>query len=184
MTAVVYGKFARFDAPPRDFGPLPAKEPLPDEFSPTPRRRRSTVCENLTVNGERWAYSDSEEGARSKEIRAAIGYRSGADIRCAQRPGVQIDGDYAEDVCFSSYCRECPFRQAKPAPKPLPPMDEQPGWLLIDRVRFAMQTRNISHVQAARAIGRPITTVGNTLRGTRIDPAMLRAVARYLGVAW
>jgi acetolactate synthase regulatory subunit len=95
---------------------LPVLPVLPGPDSPTPRRRRTIVCTNLAINGERWDLEEAQEKMR-KTLRG-----DWADIRCDNRPGVQIAADYATDVCLSSWCRTCPFAvavaPAAPQPKP------------------------------------------------------------------
>lgn len=76
---------------------------LPDPNGPTPRRRRTVVCSNLTVQGEVWDL----ETARKNMKDTLKGDK--ADLRCLKRPGVRIAADWAIDVCLSSWCRNCPF---------------------------------------------------------------------------
>lgn len=76
---------------------------LPSPSAPTPRRRRTIVCNNLTVEGETW---DLDQ-ARDKMKDTLKGDK--ADLRCKKRPGVRIAADWALDVCLSSWCRNCPF---------------------------------------------------------------------------
>ncbi len=87
--------------------PPPTVTPLPTLESPTPRRRRTIVCQNLSIDGEQW---DTEE-ARLKMKDALKGDK--ADLRCQRRPGIQLASDYAIDVCLSSWCRNCPFLSSK-----------------------------------------------------------------------
>lgn len=80
---------------------LPVVTPLPGPNAPTPRRRRTVTCPNLTVHGEVWDL----ETARERMKDALKGDK--ADLRCAKRPGIRMAADWALDVCLSSWCRTC-----------------------------------------------------------------------------
>ncbi|MCS6801165.1 MAG: hypothetical protein RMM58_05035 [Chloroflexota bacterium] len=82
---------------------LPVVTALPGPNAPTPRRRRTIVCPNLTVQGEVWDL----ETARDRMREVLKGDK--ADLRCAKRPGVRMAADWALDVCLSSWCRACPW---------------------------------------------------------------------------
>lgn len=76
---------------------------LPSPEAPTPRRRRTIVCSNLTVKGETWTVEDAR--LQMKEVLKG----DKVELRCSMRPGITIRADYALDVCLSSWCRGCPF---------------------------------------------------------------------------
>jgi hypothetical protein len=71
---------------------------------PTPRRRRTVVCDQLRVNGEQWEIEDYHARGQA----TLKGDR--ADCRCSKRVAVQVRADYVLDVCMSSWSRACPFR--------------------------------------------------------------------------
>ncbi len=81
----------------------PTVEPLPAAGSADPRRRRTFVCGNLTINGQYW----TPDVARLHMTETLRGDK--ADIRCEMRPGVTLKADYSQDVCLSSWGRSCPF---------------------------------------------------------------------------
>ncbi|GIW06612.1 MAG: hypothetical protein KatS3mg060_1417 [Dehalococcoidia bacterium] len=83
---------------------LPVVAPLPGPNAPTPRRRRTIVCPNLTVEGEVWDL----DTARDRMKEALRGDK--ADLRCSARPGVRLAADWVLDVCLSSWCRHCPWK--------------------------------------------------------------------------
>lgn len=202
MNGVVYGSTR--DLPlgkARDFPPLPVLEQLPDEHSPTPRRRRTIVCANVTIDGERWGIDDVAAKMRD----ALRGDK--ADIRCDKRPGVQIAADYAKDVCLSSWCRSCPFggvvagasaprvlipssftphspvrgrSEAREAAQPAKKRKEPSP--LVERAPYALHERHISPQLAAHGISRQTRTVAGVLDGTRDDPAVVAALAELVGV--
>lgn len=76
---------------------------LPSPEAPTPRRRRTIVCSNLTVKGETWTVEDAR--LLMKDVLKG----DKVELRCSMRAGVTIRADYALDVCLSSWCRGCPF---------------------------------------------------------------------------
>lgn len=197
MTAVVYGKLAASPAsliPTRDYPVVP---PIPSADSPTPRRRRTTVCSSVTINGEHW---DVDE-AKAK-MRAAL-RGDHADIRCGYRPGVVIASDYANDVCLSSWCRSCPFAvaEAKPAPvvryaftlpapvlappappAPLPPYDRTRDRVyrqaLATRIREHAAQRGLTLKGVSLALGMSKTYVQNAIE--KLAPGPLQRTAAYL----
>lgn len=76
---------------------------LPVPTDPTPRRRRTIVCSNLTVKGDAWTVEDAR--LLMKDVLKG----NKVELRCSMRPGVTMRADYAIDVCLSSWCRTCPF---------------------------------------------------------------------------
>lgn len=188
MTAVIYGSDRSFplsQSPIR--GPaLPLTPPLPGPDSPTPRRRRTIVCSNLTIEGQTW---DLDE-AKAKMRDALRGDK--ADIRCVKRPGVRIAAAYAEDVCLSSWCRSCPFAAVEAVSRPAPPKPIRPpvsppvvlrpivtpkrpfpDWsaeVHIVRIRTALETLELSESMLSAMLGMGAGYVHNLfVRGRPID---------------
>ncbi len=81
----------------------PTVSRIPSASAPTPRRRRTIVCSNLTVKGETWTVEDAR--LLMKDVLKG----DKVEIKCDARPGVTLKADYAQDVCMSSWCRGCPF---------------------------------------------------------------------------
>lgn len=115
---VVYGRALSVPEPTLQGPALPVLPPLPTEHSPVPRRRRTIVCSNLTVDGEPMAQVDSPTWeATLPRLRDALGIerggRTAAALRCSNRPGVEMEPDWTLDLCCSSWSRTCPFRVAQ-----------------------------------------------------------------------
>lgn len=79
----------------------PTVSPLPLFDAPSPRRRRTITCSNLTINGQPWTVEDAREFMKD------VLKGDKADIRCSQRAGVTLSSAFAIDRCLSSWCRQC-----------------------------------------------------------------------------
>lgn len=96
-------------AQPKHAPTQPQLAALPSQSAPTPRRRRTIVCNNLTVDGRRYDLAGVQELSQSKRLTITLRGDEKYGLRCAKRPGVALGSDWALDMCLSSWCRNCPF---------------------------------------------------------------------------
>lgn len=160
---------------------LPTVAPIPAADSPTPRRRRTTLCSNLLIEGQTWNLEEAKV-----KMRAALRQDTHSDIRCVKRPNVQIAEDYALDVCLSSWCHQCPFGgvpiadpvpilvappRTTPAPilhvAPVPAFPDWPPEVHAARIRTSIAELGVTFYDVSRVLGMGDNFVANVLQRLR-----------------
>lgn len=139
-----------------------------------PRRRRSGCCAFLRMDGAPTDYAQMREaGVKFRTDGSA--YETSLDRHvwtCPGRPTIQIGTGWVNDLCTSSWNRDCEFR-----PEPEPPTPTETTLALVQQVRDILARRSLSMKQVSLAMGANRTYVGQAV-------GLRRATALVAIIAW
>lgn len=158
------------------------------DAEPTHRRRRTSCCPHLVMDGQPASYP----AMAAAEIPIFIGLSptvsewQARTWSCpAGRGPFPFDYTWAYDVCTTTWHTGCAFQPdavAAPPPEVVkeapPPVVLTPSATLARRIRRAIKARKLTLIEVSLAMGRRRTWVSNALR--KESPSGMRRIAAWL----